>query len=499
MHDTSRSSSQVLFEKLVSQLREYACVLTDTDGVFITWNPGVLEQLGYQEGEFIGQNSEILFPTADRLKGIPRQEFETAIEKGRASDTRWLVKKGGQRIWVEGVTIRLNREDGTLVGFGKVMQNVTERKGTEDSLVALTKALDHSTVIVRRWDGIIEHWTAGCERLYGYSASEAVGRVCRELLRTKSRIPLEQIEEELVKRASWFGELDQLRKDGSTVSVAAHWALFSDGIEDQPAVIESYSDITSRIQMQAEWEAANERLKSMTLELERSNQELEQFARIASHDLSAPITSTRWLVDLLGGRYSGQLSPEGKAVLDQIGKGLERMGDLVESILAHARAGRDAISSSDPVDANEAFAVALENLRKDISVSGAVITSDKLPQVLIEKSALIQLLQNLLSNAIKYRRSGVAPIIHVAAEPRNSKWLISVTDNGIGIEPQWFERIFQPLQRLHGFDISGSGIGLATCRKIVTRAGGEIWVESEYGSGSTFRFTLPGRGTSEQR
>ncbi len=492
MQDASSGASKDLFETLVAQLKEYVFILLDTNGVFTTWHPAVQQQLGYAADEFIGKHAEVLFPLADRLKGVPRREFQTAIEDGRASDTRWLVTKGGHRIWVEGLTIRLNGPDGKLAGFGKVLQDVTERKNTEENLLALTKALDQSTVIVRGWNGLIEHWTAGCERLYGYTASEAVGRVCQDLLQTKSQTPLDQVQQELLHSGSWVGELDHVKKDGNQVPISAHWVLLSNGTEDQPTVIETQTDISARMQMQAEREAANERLKSMALELERSNQELEEFARIASHDLSAPITSTKWLVDLLANRHSSQLNPEGEKILDQIGKGLTRMADLVESILAHARAGRDIISSSHPIDANEALAVALENLGKDIEVSGTVITNDSLPNVLVEPSALHRLFQNLLSNAIKYRRKDVQPVIHVSAEPRDSLWLISVRDNGIGIESQWFERIFQPLQRLHGLDVSGSGIGLATCKKIVTRAGGEIWVESEPGRGSTFLFTLPG-------
>src|SRR5438045_3126082 len=119
----------------------------------------------------------------------------------------------------------------------------------------------------------------------------------------------------------------------------------------------------------------------------------------------------------------------------------------------------------------------------DVETSGATITHDPLPPVNIEARALAQLFQNLLSNAIKYRRPNVPPRIKVTAERRNPMWLIAVEDNGIGVEPEWFDRIFQPMQRRHGREISGSGIGLATCRKIVTRAGGRIWVESEIDSG----------------
>jgi signal transduction histidine kinase len=144
-------------------------------------------------------------------------------------------------------------------------------------------------------------------------------------------------------------------------------------------------------------------------------------------------------------------------------------------------------------DAGVAFSAAIEDLWKEVETSGAKISAESLPGVRMTQPALRQLFQNLLSNAIKYRKPDVPPEVTVKAQAQHGKqeWIISMTDNGIGIEPEWLERIFQPLQRRHGPEIAGSGIGLATCRKIVTRAGGTIWAESEVGQGSTFHFTVP--------
>ena len=256
-------------------------------------------------------------------------------------------------------------------------------------------------------------------------------------------------------------------------------------------VIETQTDVTAHSQMRRELEAANKELQTIKGELERSNEELEEFARITSHDLSAPLTSTRWLTDLLESRHSGQLDEDGKKCVKQISQGLARMSDLVEGILAHARVGRSPIGNSHCTEAEEAFAIATENLRKDIETSGATIEHEPLPAVKVEARAVSQLFQNLLSNAIKYRQPDAPLSIAVGAAKQDGMWRFAVRDNGIGIEPEWFERIFQPLQRRHGLNVSGSGIGLATCKKIVNRAGGRIWVESAVGSGSTFFFTLP--------
>lgn len=492
MSDDRAMTRESLLDLLVAQLSDFVIVLADRDGRFTSWHPGVEVQFGYTREEFIGQSLEILLPPADRFEESGRVELERAAQSGRASDTKWLVRKSGQRMLAEGVTIGLRDAEGRLAGFGKVLRDVTERKIAEDSLRVVAGALDQSTVLVRGWDGMVSHWTAGCAGLYGWVGSEAVGQNVHELLKSKFPGPLEQIQEQLLRSGIWKGELACVRRDGSPIFISAHWVLLPNSSEEPPSVIETHTDITARLQMQHDLEAANDRLKSMAQELERSNEELEEFARIASHDLSAPLTSTRWLVDLLSSRHGSQLDAKGQTYLKQISQGLERMSDLVEAVLAHAQVGRTRIGSSERVSAEAALQGAIDNLRKHIEMSGAAITHDALPEVNVEPLALNQLFQNLLSNAIKYRRPDVEPVIRVSAARQGAMWLFSVADNGIGIERQWFERIFQPMQRVHGVDVAGSGIGLATCKKIIMRAGGSIWVNSEQGSGSTFFFTLPG-------
>ncbi len=168
------------------------------------------------------------------------------------------------------------------------------------------------------------------------------------------------------------------------------------------------------------------------------------------------------------------------------------MSALVEAVLAHAQAGRTVISSSETAPAEQSLYEAMDNLRSEITISGAEIKHGPLPDLSIAAQPLSQLFQNLLSNALKYRKPDLAPVIEITAGRENGQWHICVNDNGIGIDPQYFQRIFLPLQRLHGQEIAGSGIGLATCKKIVTRAGGRIWVESAPGAGSSFHFLLPG-------
>ena len=493
MWEEAEFKQKDLLKLLIDRVDEFAMVLIDQQGNFQSWHPGVEQQLGYSAEEFIGASGEILLPLKDRVRGGFHRELEHALASGKASDRKWLVKKDGQRIFVNGFSVPLRHPTtGELLGFGKVFTDISQRKKTEDDLSAIARTLDQSVVYIRNWAGVIEHWTAGCQRLYGWSAEEAVGQVADELLHSVYPVSQETVEQQLREGGGWQGEVQQRKKDGTPVYVSAYWVAFFDNAGSAGNVISTHTDITQRLQMQRELEAANEKLTMMALELERSNEELEEFARIASHDLSAPILSARWLVELLQTRHAQSLNKDGQSCLRQVSLGLERMTALIDDVLAHALMGKSAIGSSTAVKAEEAFENAMSNLRKDLELSGATVTVDPLPAIRIQPQPLAQLFQNLLSNAIKYRRADAPLQIHISAERRGDSWQIGVHDNGSGIEPEWFERIFQPFQRRHGEDVGGSGIGLATCRKIVTRAAGKIWIESQIGSGSVFYFLLPG-------
>ncbi|HUB43293.1 MAG TPA: ATP-binding protein [Streptosporangiaceae bacterium] len=236
--------------------------------------------------------------------------------------------------------------------------------------------------------------------------------------------------------------------------------------------------------------AANVTLEARALDLERSNAELEQFAYVASHDLQEPLRKVASFCQLLQRRYIGQLDARADQYIEFAVDGAKRMQALIDDLLAFSRVGRverEAVL----VSAASALSQARVNLTTEIRKSGAVIQTTELPMVKAEFSLLTSLFQNLLSNAIKFR-GDKPPVIEVAVVRRDGDWLFSVADNGIGIEPEFAERIFVIFQRLHDRTAyAGTGIGLAMCRKIVEHYGGTIWLDTDYHPGAKFNFTLP--------
>jgi len=250
------------------------------------------------------------------------------------------------------------------------------------------------------------------------------------------------------------------------------------------------SDITERKRAEAELQRAHDELATKAEELQRSNAELEQFAYVASHDLQEPLRMVSSYTQLLGRRYGEKLQGDAQEFMHYIVDGAARMKQLIEDLLAYSRVGTKG-KEFQPVALEAPLKKAIGNLRAAIEESGAAVTWDPLPTVDADEMQLAQLFQNLMGNALKFRGKSV-PRIHVRALEKDDAWQLTVGDNGIGIEPQYFERIFMLFQRLHTMgEYPGTGIGLAICKKVVERHGGRIWVSSTPGEGSQFHFTLP--------
>jgi light-regulated signal transduction histidine kinase (bacteriophytochrome) len=230
-------------------------------------------------------------------------------------------------------------------------------------------------------------------------------------------------------------------------------------------------------------------LRARADELARSNADLEQFAYVASHDLQEPIRMVVSYLELLAMRYRGRLDEKADKYIGYAVEGARRMKSLIDELLSFSRVANNA-KPPQPIDPRAALGEAIANLQGTIAARGAVVTYDKLPTILADQLQVTQLFQNLIANAIKFCEG--SPHIHITAERTVDEWLFSVKDNGIGISREHRQRIFQIFQRLHSREkYPGNGIGLAVCKKVVERHGGRIWVDSQEGEGSTFRFTFP--------
>ncbi len=235
---------------------------------------------------------------------------------------------------------------------------------------------------------------------------------------------------------------------------------------------------------------AEHALYERTEALEQSNRDLEQYTHVVSHDLQEPLGMVTGYLQLLSRRYHGRFDKDADQFIGYAVDGTQRMQAMIKALLKYSRVGTKA-KPAEPMNTDNSLDLALANLALAIEECNAVITRGLLPRVRADESQLVQLFQNLISNAIKFR--GKIPVrIHISAQQKNGDWVISIRDNGIGIDPRFSERIFTIFQRLHtAAEYPGTGIGLAICRKIVERHGGRIWMSSEPGEGSTFFFTLP--------
>ena len=261
-------------------------------------------------------------------------------------------------------------------------------------------------------------------------------------------------------------------------------------IQDQKGKITEWfgaaSDITDRKRAEKERE-------ELIQELERSNRELQQFAYVSSHDLQEPLRTITVYAQLVQNRYQGKLDEKGAKYLTYMFNAATRMSSLITDLLAFSRVG-SRVEPFQPVEMESVLNDVLTNLKVTIEESGAEITHDPLPQVEGDRGQLTQLLQNLVANGLKYQKKEAAPRVSISVERLDDEWLFGVHDNGIGIDPQFYDRIFIIFQRLHKREeYSGTGMGLAICRKIVERHGGRIWVESRPGEGASFYFSLPVR------
>jgi PAS domain S-box-containing protein len=448
--------------------------------------------IGVPVAEMMGKPGFTSLVTAVREDGTPLapedRPTRITLRTGQAQTGQVLgIQRADATVtWISVNTgfLRLPGES-KLHGIVSTISDITDRKRAEQALrdsearFRQTFELAGSGIATVDLQGHFLRVNRGLCSMLGYSADDLVGRSVKEISHPDDR-DLTDAQRARVRS----GELESVKfekryiaQNGSVVWVMLTVALVR-GTDGAPQYeIAVFDDITDK-------KAAQE-------ELQRSNAELEQFAYVASHDLQEPLRMVSSYTQLLERRYGERFDADAREFMGYVVDGAARMKQLIEDLLAYSRVGTHG-KEFKPVALAAALSRALANLRAALAESpGAAVTHDVLPTLPGDELQLAQLFQNLIGNALKFRGSA-SPVVHISVVDRNTEWEIGVRDNGIGIEPQYFEKVFMVFQRLHAMgEYPGTGIGLAICKKVVERHGGRIWVESQPGAGSSFLFTLP--------
>lgn len=477
--ETERKRANERF-RLVVEATPNAIVMVDDQRRIARVNRSGEALFGYPGEELIGQPVEILVPPryhahhAGHVAAFLAGPSARPMGAGRDLFGR---RRDGTEVPIEIGLNPIETEDGRFtLAF---IVDISERKratATQERLAAIVE-YSEDAIISKTPDGLIASWNRGAEQLFGYTAEEAIGQSV--LLIVPERLASEELDLiERVRRDKRYASFEAVRrrKDGTELDVAVRLSPVMNAAGEVIAESSITRDITE--------------LKRRDQELRRSNAELEQFAYVASHDLQEPLRMVANYTELLAQRYQGQLDEKADKYIHYAVDGARRMQRLVADLLAFSRVGSQG-QPMQPTDSAAVLHAVVELLQRVIRSSGATVDVGDLPVVQADAGQLQQLFQNLVSNAIKFR-SEKAPHIVVRAVASGAHWTFSVADNGIGLEMQYAERIFQMFQRLHELGkYEGSGIGLAIAKRIVERHGGRIWVESAPGAGTTFFFTLP--------
>ncbi|MDF9747048.1 PAS domain-containing sensor histidine kinase [Natrinema salsiterrestre] len=498
--------------------------LLDTDGTVLDVNGTAMEYVDAEHQAVIGEpfwetpwweetadeESDAVrdgeAATTSRSAGQPSGDDAAGIRSAvrewvdRAADGEYvdfeadLTRPDGRQYTLEGVFRPVTNDDGEVVSIVVSDRDITERKQREQALQESRNQLRTLidllpvAVFVAEADGRIVKWNEAAEEIWGGEIAESQSVAEYERYDgwwadTGERVEPEEWALARALRGEEVTDPDVIEIegfDGERRTVLNHGMPVRDANGEVSRAVVTLTDITERTEYQRK--------------LEESNERLEQFAYAASHDLQEPLRMVTSYLQLLEKRYGDAFDEDGEEFLAYAVDGAERMREMIDGLLEYSRVETRG-DPFEPTDLNAILEDVLENLQIQIEESDAEITSEDLPDVSGDANQLRQVLQNLLSNALTYSGDD-PPRVHVGAERRGDEWVISVRDEGIGIDPGDHDRVFTVFDRLHSREeYDGTGIGLALCQRIVERHGGEIWVDSEPGDGSTFSFTLPAAET----
>ncbi|MEM5786710.1 MAG: PocR ligand-binding domain-containing protein [Syntrophobacteraceae bacterium] len=447
-------------------------------------------QIGADEDELIAAFREVPSMPLEQFKMVAQALFTLAgqlssmayqnVQQARFITERKLMEQELRKAH-DSLELRVQERTAELNHVNKVL---SEQAALLD--------LAHDAILIRDKDDLVVSWNNGASETYGFTKEETIGKLTHELLHTKFPEPLEQIREHVNQKGRWEGELRHTTAAGEEIVVESRWAFKAD-VDSKPwGTLEINRDITDR-------KKAEEALKANLARLELINEELQEFAFVASHDLQEPLRKIQTFGNMLKSNCAAALDSAGTGYLDRVLDSAGRMRQLLDDLLQYSRVAARP-EPFEKVDLRKIVEEAVNTYRSFISNSGAEVEIGDLPSLEVDESQMLRLFQNLIGNALKFR-SDSSPAIKVRAKYNGRESCeIVVIDNGIGFEQRYAERIFKPFQRLHGrSEYEGTGIGLAICRKIAERHGGTIRAESRPGEGSTFIIVLPLGGDAGKR
>jgi PAS domain S-box-containing protein len=486
-----RQSSQLKEQAALLDIASDAILVRDLAGTIVYWSAGAQQMFGWPRDVALGAHSHRLLRTEFRQPVVDIEQI--ALAAGHWEGEVVQTRQDGTQLEVESRWSVTRNERGSAQGFLEVHRDITERRRAEVQIreselrfraVAETA---NAGIVTMDADGLIGYWNPGAAAMFGLSEAEALGRPLEALVPERHRDAHRRGFQEFLASGMRTPELRSLeatgiRADGTEFPLEV--SLSGWETSEGRFVSGILRDITERRQSDVAIRAKNE-------ELGRSNQELEQFAYVASHDLQEPLRMVSNYTQMLASRYGDKLDDDGREFIGFAVDGAKRMQALIHDLLQLARVGSRG-KPFKPTPLARVLEDATANLAGAIEETDATITVGSLPTVSCDAGQLTQVFQNLVGNALKFRHQERAPEVRVTAERADGGWTISVADNGIGIDRKYFERIFQMFQRLHGPGAyPGTGIGLALVRKIVERHGGRVSLESSPGEGTTFHVYLP--------
>jgi PAS domain S-box-containing protein len=481
---TERKKAEERF-RLVVESAPNAMVLVNHDGIITLINRQTETLFGYERIELVGKKIEILLP--ERFSNHHPEHrtsfFKTPQTRSMGAGRNLFArKKDGSEIQVEIGLNPIEAVEGQLVLASII--DITDRKKAEERFRLVVESAPNAMILVNH-EGVINLINKQTEILFGYERSELIGKKLEVLLPERFSNQHSTHRNDFFKRPQTRSmgkgrDLFAKRKDGTEVQVEI--GLNPIETAEGQLVLASIIDITER--------KIQEMILKKQVELETKNKELEQFAYVASHDPQEPLRTVSNYMQIFEEDYLAHLDDDARKYIHSVNNATKRMSTLVKALLDFSRLGRN--SKLVHVDCNQLIDNVVSDLQTLIKSTNSIIHVAEMPSLNLYEIETGQLFQNLISNAIKFQERNNTPEVHIYSKNMDGKWQFSVRDNGIGITPAHFERIFDIFQRLHtAAEYEGSGIGLANCKRIVELHQGEIWVESTLGKGATFNFTIP--------